>query len=241
MPASSLDWNAVMWWLTAVSIAGCLALLYMDGRRNEQAVRRDWDMLLTPRGRRAYEDLKERVDDDLALADLALGRARDLRRLGSVDEALEVLEAGYALVERFSPSMRTLLAGVSVFSRMVVATAPVRPLRPLDFRVARLASLASLNGVLHAFLVTTAERFRLRGFMLRRGFATATRFMFDAKQRLVRHQGRADEAWDAVEAARQDLHRLSDEALESFRTLLLSLSAERKEPEALPIPDRWLP
>lgn len=236
------DWNAVMWWLVAaVSIAGCLALLYLDGRRNEEAVWRDWELLLTPRGRRAYDDVKERVDDELALADLALGRALELRRLGSVDEALEVLEAGYALIERFSPSMRTFLAGLSVFSRMVVATAPVRPLRPLDFKVGRLASLASVNGLLHAFLVTSAERFRLRGFILGRGFVGATRFMFNAKQRLARHEGSAEEAWDAVEAARQDLHRLSDEALESFRALLLSLSAERKESVAVQLPDHWRP
>lgn len=198
-------------------------------------------MLLTPRGRRAYDEVKERVNDELALADLALGRALELRKLGSLEEALELLEAGYGLIGRFSPSMRTFLAGLSVFSRMVVATAPVAPLRPLDFKVGRLASLASLNGLLNGFLVTTAERFRLRAFILRRGFLAATRFLFNAKQRLARREGSAEEAWESVEAARQDLHRLSDESLESFRALLLSLAAERKESVALHIPDQWGP
>jgi hypothetical protein len=230
-----------MWWMVAVSIAGCLALLYVDGRRNEEAVWRDWEMLLTPRGRRAYDEVNERVSDELALADLALGRALELRKLGSMDEALEVLEAGYGLIERFSPSMRTFLAGLSVFSRMVAAMAPVDPLRPEDYQVPRLARLASLNRLLHAFLVTTAERFRLRAFMLRRGFVVVTRFMFTAKERLARRETAADEAWDAVRAAHQDLHSLSNESLRSFRALLLSLTAERKEAVALQLPDHWGP
>ena len=230
-----------MWWMVAVSLAGCLALLYVDGRRHEQAVWRDWEMLLTPKGRRAYDEVKERIDDELALGDLALGRALELRKLGSVDEALEVLDAGYALVERFSLSMRTFLARLSVFSRMVAAMAPVAPLRPQDFEVGRLASLASLNRLLHGFLVTTAERFRLRVFMLGRGFAIATRFLFDAKQRLARGEGSGEETWASLQAAQRDLHTLSDESLESFRTLLVSLTAERKEAVAVQLPDRWGP
>jgi hypothetical protein len=227
-----------MWWLLAVSIAGCLGLLYVDGRRNEQAVWRDWQMLLTPRARRAYDEVSERVNDDLALADLALGRALELRRLGSLDEAVEVLEVGYGLIERFSPSMRTFLAGLSVFSRMVTAMRPMAPLRPQTLELPELSRLARLNQLLHLFLVCTAERFRLRVFILRRSFVVATRFVFVAKQRLAR-EASTDACWRSVEAVRRDLHTLSGESLESFRALLLSLTAERKEAVLLELPHHW--
>jgi hypothetical protein len=230
-----------MWWLVAVSIAGCLGLLYVDGRRHEQAVWRDWQMLLTPRARRAYDEVSERVNDELALADLALARALELRRLGSTDEALEVLEAGYALIERFSPSMRTFLNGLSVFSRMVAAMTPVPPLRPQTLEVDRLSRLAGLNQVLHRFLVTTPERFHLRLFILRRSFVVATRFLFAAKQRLARREPGSEADWSSVEAARRDLHTLSNESLESFRALLLSLTAERKEAITVQLPHHWGP
>lgn len=230
-----------MWWLVAVSIAGCLAFLYVDGRRHELAVWRDWEMLLTPRARRAYDDVAERVQDDLALADLALGRALELRRLGSRDEALEVLEAGCGQIERFSPSLQTFLARLGVFSRMVSVQTPVPPLRPQAFEVGRLSRIASLNQVLHIFLVTTGERFRLRLSLLSSGFAMATRFLCAAKQRLAQREASGDADWSAVEAVRRDLHTLSNEALESFRSLLLSLTAERKEAVALQLPHRWGP
>jgi len=230
-----------MSWMIAVSVVGCLALLYVDGRRDEQAVWRDWEMLLTPRGQKAYDDVSERVSDELALADLAMGRALELRKLGSVDEAVDLLDAGYALIEQFSPNMRTFLAGLSVFSRMVAAMVPVPPLRPRDFEVGRLAGLASLDQLLHRFLVTTAERFRLRVFILGRGFVVAARFLLKTKQRLDRRQPAPEAAWESVEAVRHDLRTLSKESLESFRALLLSLTAERKESVGLQLRDHWRP
>jgi DNA-binding MarR family transcriptional regulator len=227
----------MLWMLAvAVAIAGCLAALYLDGRRDEEAVRREWVLRLTPRGRWAFDEVKERIDDELALADLALRRAGELIRQGSPEEALDVLDAGCALVERFSSGMRSFLSGLSVFSRMASVTAPVAPLRAADFGLGGVARLASL---VHAFLVTGAERYRLRAFVLRRGFDAATRRMLEARLQLSRREGSSSEAWSRLEAARLDLHKLSEASLESFRTLLFSLSAERKEAVARRVPDSW--
>src|SRR5262245_7810715 len=135
--------------MIAFSVLGCLVLLYLDGRRNEAAVWRDWELLLTPRGARAYQEIEERVQADLAVADLTLRRALEARRLGSTSEALQLLDAGYEMIEGFAPNMRSLLAHMSTFSRMVAAMAPLPPLSPRDFRLTQLVRLAYVSGALH--------------------------------------------------------------------------------------------
>lgn len=227
-----------MWWMIALSVVGGLALLYVDGRRNEAAVWRDWELLLTPRGESAYRQVEERVQDDLAVADLTLERALEARQLGSTEEALELLDAGYEMIEGFAPNMRALLAHMSVFSRMVAAMAPLPPLRPHDFRLAHIVRLAQLSRALHHFLVSTAERFRLRLYVLRRGFQVASHYLLHSRQRLAA-QPAGEAPWQGVQDAHRDLHALSNASLESFRTLLLSLAAEPRARVAYQLPDQW--
>ncbi len=227
-----------MWWMIAFSVVGGLLLLYLDGRRNEAAIWRDWELLLTPRGENAYRQVEERVQDDLLVADLTLERALEARQLGSTDEALELLDAGYQMIEGFAPNMRALLAHMSVFSRMVAAMAPLPPLRPSDFRLVQLVRLAYLNRALHHFLVSTAERFRLRVYVLRQGFQVAVHFLLHSRARLA-SQPAGDSSWRGVQDAHRDLHALSNASLESFRALLLSLTAERRGQVAYQLPDHW--
>jgi hypothetical protein len=118
---------------------------------------------------------------------------------------------------------------MAAFSRMVSAMAPVQPLRPRDFRLVQLASLAQLNRVLHQFLVSTAERFRLRIYILGRGFGMATRFLLRATERIVRRDRETDREWHQVEAIRADFQTLTRESLESLRALLTALGAEQRE------------
>ena len=151
-----------MWWMIVVSAASCLAVLFLFGRRNERAVRRDWELLLTPKGEKLYKSIEGRVQSEMALADLTYEEAFTVRELGSVQEAQKLLDAGYRVIEQFSPDMLRLLAAMATFSRMVSAMVPVQPLRPRDFRVAQIASLAYLNQLLHQFLVSMSERFRSR-------------------------------------------------------------------------------
>lgn len=227
-----------MWWLIAFSVLGCLALLYLDGKRNEAAVWRDWELLLTPRGQSAYQEVEERVQDELAVTDLTLRRALEAHQLGSTEEALELLDAGYDMIEGFAPNMRSLLAQLSAFSRMVAAMAPLPPLQPRDFRLAQVVRLAYLNRALHHFLVSTAERFRLRVYILRRGFSVALAYWTSSRRRLA-DQPAGEAAWTGVQDAHSDLRALSNESLQSFRTLLLSLTAVRRERVAYQVPDNW--
>ena len=136
---------------------------------------------------------------------------------------------GYKVIEKFSPNMMKLLAAMASFSRMVSAMAPVTPLRPRDFKLSQISSLAYLNGVLHQFLVSTAERFRLKMYILGRSFDVGSRFLLQSTQRIVRERARGQREWEQVKAIRDDFQTLTDESLEGLRQLLTSLAAERKD------------
>jgi hypothetical protein len=211
-----------MWWLIGALALACPLLLYLAGRRSEGATMRDWEMVLTPRGERIYMALERRVRNELELADITYHRAAQARELGSTEEALRLLDMGCKLIERFAPTMVRSLAAMGVLSRMVAAMAPMPPLRPRDFQVGQLANLAHLNRFLHHFLVSTAERFRLRLSILSRGFSLLGRLLFRAT-----HQ--PEPAWNDIVAIQHDVAALSNETLESFRSLLISLAAEQRE------------
>jgi hypothetical protein len=228
-----------LWLTAALSLAFCLILLFLDGRRRERKVWRDWELLLSPRGERAYQAMEKRVHAELALADFALGRAAEARRLGSTEQAMQLLDTGCAIIKWFAPGMGKALAGMAVFSRMVSAMAPVTPLRPADFQLAQLSSLAYLNRLIHQFLVSTNERFRLRVYILRRAFDLAMHFLLQAQGRIQEKDPQGEAAWQMVATLRHDFGTLTEESLESFRVLLTSLAAERKDGAILAAPEDW--
>jgi len=218
-----------MWWMLGTAVVSCLVVLILLGRRNERAVRRDWDLLLTPRGEKVYQSIEGRVQTEMALASITYDEAFSVRALGSVDEAKHLLDVGYKVIERFSPSMLHLLATMARFSRMVSAMAPVAPLRPRDFRLTEIASLAYLGGILHQLLVSTSERFRLKLYILGQSFGLATRALLRSTQKIVRNEPESEQEWEQVEHQTKDYETLTRESLDSLRVLLTSLSAERRE------------
>jgi hypothetical protein len=219
----------MLWMMLAFSVVGCFVVLFLFGRRNERVIRRDWELLLTPKGEKLYRNIEGRVNSEMALADVTFDEAFAVRELGSVDEAKKLLDVGYRVIEKFSPNMLQLLAAMANFSRMVSAMAPVSPLRPRDFRLTQIVSLAYLNGVLHQFLVSTSERYRLKLYILGRSFALGTRFLLDSTERIVRGEPEADREWDQIQAIRHDFQNLTGESLDSLRLLLTSLAAEKRD------------
>lgn len=218
-----------MWWAIGLSVASVPLILYLLARRDEGKVRRDWELLLTPRGEKVYRSIESRMQSEMQLADMTYEEAFTVRELGSVEEAKQLLDVGYKVIEKFSPNMLKLLAAMATFSRMVSAMAPISPLRPQGFRMAQIASLAYLNQFLHRFLVTTAEKYRLRVYILGRSFGLATRFLLDSTRRIVANEPDAEREWDQIQSVRQDFQTLTDESLESLRVLLTSLAAEKRE------------
>lgn len=218
-----------MLWMIGLSVLSCFVVLFLLGRRDERAIRRDWELLLTPKGESLYRNIEGRVHNELALADLTYDEAFSVRELGSVDEAKKLLDVGYKVIEKFSPNMLNLLTAMANFSRMVSAMAPVTPLRPRDFKLTQIVSLAYLNGLIHQFLVSTAERYRLKLYILGQSFGLATRFLLESTQKIAQGAPEADREWEQIQAIREDFQSLTDESLESLRVLLTSLAAERRE------------
>jgi hypothetical protein len=165
----------------------------------------------------------------MALANLTYDEALSFRELGSVSEARELLDVGYRVIERFNPTMLQLLTTMAGFSRMVSAMAPVTPLRPRDFRLTEISSLAYHNGLIHQFLVSTSERFRLRLYILGQSFGLATRALLRSTRRILGDEPEAEREWEQVDAVRQDYDTLTRDSLDTLRVLLTSLAAERRE------------
>jgi hypothetical protein len=218
-----------MWWFIGVSTVGMLVMLFLLGKRNERAVRRDWELLLTPRGEKVYRNLERRVQTERELATLPYDEAIIVHELGSVDEAIRLLDAGYRAIEHFAPNMLRLLGAMATYSRMVAAMAPAPPLNPRRFRLAQIVSLTALGRLLHEFLVSTGERFRLRVYILAQSFSVALRFLVRSRGKIADRDPEAEREWQQIKAIRHDIEALTDESLESLRVLLTSLAAEQKD------------
>lgn len=223
------------WLVLAASLLLCLVLLYLDGRRRERAVLRDWELALTPKGERALRSMEHKTSSELALVDLTYTRAREAQDIGHKAEALRLLDVGCRMIEEYCPTMLRSLAAMAVLSRMVAAMAPVSPMRPRRFELRPLTNLAYLNRFIHHFLVTTAERFRLKVYILARGFETLGHVVIRSTSRVKEADATDKEPeatgqeWRLIESARHDVHSLSQESLETFRVLLVSMAAERRE------------
>ena len=215
-----------MWLAVALTVSSVPLILYLLGRRDAGKVRRDWELLLTAEGDRVYRSIESRVRSQMGLADMAFDEAFTVRELGSVDEAKQLLDVGYRVIAKFSPNLLKMLAAMATFSRMVTAMAPTAPLRPQGFRLAQLARLASWNELLHRFLVTAGEGYRLRLYILGRSLSVATLFLLDSSQRT---KAAKDDDWEQIQAARHDFQTLTDESLASLRALLNALAGQRSQ------------
>lgn len=221
-----------MFIFVAAAIVLPLALVVM-GLRNERAFSREWEVLLTPRGSETYLQMRLQMQRYLILYDLSHRRAMELRAIGSIGEALTMIEAGRRLVEGLVEDRVRQLAAMSALSRMVAALTPVPPLRPRAFRLRRLATAAGLAFVAHHLLITARERLRLRLEVLRYGFGLGPRLMARLMDQ-ARKPSTAAAAWDGLDAVHHDYGVLCEEMLEAFRLILLSTAAEQKS-AAVPI------
>lgn len=220
----------MFFWIVAagVSLVVLAVAVYLDGRRNEKAVARDWELVLTQKGRHELGLATERIDAELEMVDVAYEQAHGAHERGSREEALELLDVGCEMIEHYCPTMLRALAAMSVLSRMVAVMAPVPPVRPRAFKLQKLVQLAYLNQFAHQFLVSTKERFRLRLAILARGFVTLRRIVFRSTRRVHAVPAAIGDEMPQLDAARKDVRTLSEESLESLRLLLTSLAAERR-------------
>jgi hypothetical protein len=220
-----------MFWVLGFSAVGTLPLLFALGRRQDHAARREWHWTLTDRGEQLYRALAHGVEGDLELAVLTYSEAFAIRQRGSHSEALRLLCTGHALVERCASRLLRLLAGMATFSQQAEVMAHVPPLEPRAFHLLPLATLAALGNVLDRILVSAAERFRLRVYLLGHGYGFAARSLLKDSERMIRRGSWSAAEWNRIESIHADFTTLTEELLGSLRALLTSLAAvPRREP-----------
>jgi hypothetical protein len=208
--------------LTLAVAGGAVAvLLVFLASYDEASINKDWEAILTPAGRRAWGELRERFDREKAAIEFSYLKAERAHDEGDAEEAGRLLSVGYDYLAVIAPDRERLLEGLKLYSRMCAAIVPLPPLRPMAFRLPQLVTLAGLGLLAHHLLVTIPDRFRLRLELLRRGLGIALRALLQGGQR-ERH-GRLDPDWAKVLAARTDFHTVSEETLESFAALVTAL------------------
>jgi hypothetical protein len=212
-------------WVIIVAAVGLLVVLVIRGLSDDAEILRDWEKVLSPWGQEMYRKLQDRLEGETRMADYAFERALTARNAGSIEEAVRLLDVGLEVVNRTSPEMVSLLREMVVASRMAAAISPIGPLRPQSFRLPRLTTMTVFAALGHQIVFTTAERFRLRAYMLERGFGLATGCLRETAQRIRERKAKTDPEWDGIAAARADLRTLSAASLQTFQALLMSLSA----------------
>jgi hypothetical protein len=211
-------------WLTPLL---ALVVTWVLGRYNSRAVERDWEMMLTAKGRGAIEALELQVLCDGAAVESARIGALGARDRADYGQATRLAGLAYRAVEEATPDRLKRLRAMGVCIRMATAILPVPALRPRNFRLAQLSSLAGLASFGHHLLVSTGERFLLRLYVVGLGYRIITRALGGSTTGLSHDVGDAW-AWDIFDRATSDWASLEREHVESFRVFVLSLTAEKR-------------
>lgn len=155
------------------------------------------------------------IDDTYRLAHMR-------RRRGEFNEAVRLLNLACRTVEAFVPGRVARLREMIRMSRAVSAMLPARTLPWPTLRLGSLASLAAARRLLHPFLVTTGERFRLRVRLLVYAFGLVLRSL----RRHTQRAAHAERSWRRIDDLRMDLAELNSETLDCYRAVLASLERE---------------
>jgi hypothetical protein len=211
-------------WLTPLL---ALVVTWVLGRYNARAIERDWEMMLTAKGRGAIEALDLQVLCDGAAVESARIGALSARERADFGQATRLAGLAYRAVEEATPDRLKRLRAMGVCIRMATAILPVPPLKPGNFRLTQLASLAGLSSFIHHVLVSTGERFLLRLYVIGLGYRIVGRALGGSTTGLSRDVGDAW-AWDVFDRATVDWASVEREHVESFRVFVLSLTAEKR-------------
>jgi len=208
-----------------------LVVTWVLGRYNARAIERDWEMMLTAKGRGAIEALELQVLCDGAAVESARIGALSARERADYTQATRLAGLAYRAVEEATPDRLKRLRAMGVCIRMATAILPVPALKPRNFKLTQLASLAGLSKFIHHLLVSTGERFLLRLYVLGLGYRIITRSLSGSSASVKNDVGDVW-AWDIFDRATSDWSTLEREHVESFRVFVLSLTAEKRTLES---------
>lgn len=208
-----------------------LVVTWVLGRYNARAIERDWEMMLTAKGRGAIEALELQVLCDGAAVESARIGALSARERADFSQATRLAGLAYRAVEEATPDRLKRLRAMGVCIRMATAILPVPALKSRDFRLTQLTSLAGLSKFIHHLLASTGERFLLRLYILGLGYRIITRSLSGSSASVKNDVGDVW-AWDIFDRATADWSTLEREHVESFRVFVLSLTAEKRTLES---------
>ena len=208
-----------------------LVVTWVLGRYNARAIERDWEMMLTAKGRGAIEALELQVRCDGAAVESARIGALSARERADFTQATRLAGLAYRAVEEATPDRLKRLRAMGVCIRMATAILPVPPLKPRNFRLTQLSSLAGLSKFIHHVRASTGEKFLLRLYVLGLGYRIITRSLSGASTSVKNEVGDVW-AWDIFDRATADWSTLEKEHVESFRVFVLSLTAEKRTLES---------
>jgi hypothetical protein len=192
-----------MWLVLALACAFLLLILFLLGSQDAARVRRDWELLLTPRDEKVYRVLERRVRFEMALAEITRAESFAELELRYLDDAKRLLDAGYEVIANFAPTLLSLVSAMALFSRTVTAIPFAPP-------------------------ATTAQRHRFRLYVLRRSCALLTRYVRASSPR-VAHCGQPqdDDGESDFQPLRADLQALTEDTLQALRALFRKIVGER--------------
>jgi hypothetical protein len=211
------------WWVFGAAFLGLIAAAGYVATRRQSSLMRTWNSLLTPAGRQALGSLELQVLSDASMAEYSLDRAHKARARADLTEATRLLGLAYQVVEESTPERLKRLRGLAVCIRMASAVAPVKALRPRDYNLVPVVAAVGFGAALHHLMLTAVERFLLRVRVLSMGFRIALRVMAGATWSAY-HRPSASAPWETFERALGDWKTLDREHVETFRTVVLSLS-----------------
>ncbi len=194
----------------AIALLVCLLVVARVSERGRLRAREDtWNRILSPAGNEVLDYMV------LAVQEHRVGLEVLRRAARGQDE--ERLRKAVSVVEGFAPGLEEGLAAVRNMSLAVRVLVPLPPIEPFLWRAWRLRGLSGLALAAHVILVATAERLRLRVWLLGRALG----FCLGILRRSA--SGRAE--WNKVEVALHDLAVVGSEAEVTYRRVVRALDA----------------
>jgi len=208
--------------LASIILVSLAVVLFVSRYRHRDVVK-DWSTVLSPEAARIVEQVEANAETDQRMTADAWALAEAAQERAEYQEAIRQLELALWLLEDCTPGRLVKLRAMTVVCRQVAAVLPLPPVRPSSFKLTRVRSLAGLGAILHAILVTPAERMALRARVLVAVFRLLVWTLRRAKAVAAERPDRG-RAWRRFEAAMGDYWTADRECSASYRACMVTLS-----------------
>lgn len=187
-----------------------LAVLLLLNRRRHERLTKEWAEF----GPEVLEQVSFNVEATRYELEDSIKAIRETLDIGY---ATTMMDGAAACIERNTPDRLDRLRAMMRFARMAAAIAPVSAGR---FRLGRLTAVASLGRGADIVLVSPAERFWVRCWVLAYGFRLTLKVAMKSRRALIFRQMRDARSLKAFESALSDWVGCDEEHKETLRALM---------------------